>query len=230
MNTSDNTTPFNAAQYDENVVKVIPYYELFHAQTIDLVKTVQPNPSLWLDTGCGTGRLVEQAYQVFANTRFVLADPSAGMLSLARQRLGHLNERVAFVPDPMGHDLIHSLEQSPQVITAIICHHYSRPDDRRQMTEDIYTLLAGCGVYITFEIIRPPSARTFDVSVARWRRLQLANGRKETEVNQHLARFDNSVFPITISEHIQLLKDTGFAEVDLFWASYMQAGFYAIKG
>ena len=84
-------------------------------------------------------------------------------------------------------------------------------------------------MYITFEIIQPPSIRAFDISVSRWKHLQLSHGRDEAEVNQHLARFDNQVFPITITEHIQLLKECGFKVVDLFWASYMQAGFYAIK-
>jgi tRNA (cmo5U34)-methyltransferase len=42
MKQSDNTTPYNAREYDNNVRKTIPFYELFHAETIDLVKSLKP--------------------------------------------------------------------------------------------------------------------------------------------------------------------------------------------
>jgi tRNA (cmo5U34)-methyltransferase len=55
MAKTDNTTPYNAADYDAGVRKIMPFYEQFHRQAIDLVKTVVPEPRLWLDTGCGRG-------------------------------------------------------------------------------------------------------------------------------------------------------------------------------
>lgn len=33
----------------------------------------------------------------------------------------------------------------------------------------------------------------------------------------------------TIKEHIDLLNKTGFRTAKLFWHSYMQSGFYAVK-
>lgn len=37
------------------------------------------------------------------------------------------------------------------------------------------------------------------------------------------------VFPITLEQHIELLKKCGFRSVNVLWASYLQAGFWAIK-
>jgi tRNA (cmo5U34)-methyltransferase len=48
-------------------------------------------------------------------------------------------------------------------------------------------------------------------------------------VEQHLARFDTEYLPITVSEHLQLLRNCGFRTGQLLWYSHMQAGFYAIK-
>jgi tRNA (cmo5U34)-methyltransferase len=45
----------------------------------------------------------------------------------------------------------------------------------------------------------------------------------------HFERFDSEYFPITIEEHLKLLRACGFKTVGLFWYSYMQAGFYGIK-
>ena len=49
------------------------------------------------------------------------------------------------------------------------------------------------------------------------------------EVKEHLERFDAEYFSIAVEEHLKLLRETGFKTVELFWYSYMQAGFYCIK-
>ena len=36
-------------------------------------------------------------------------------------------------------------------------------------------------------------------------------------------------FPLTMEQHIQLLKSVGFRKVHVFWISYMQMGIYAMK-
>ena len=52
---NDNKTPHKSSEYDIKVRKTIPFYECFHQQTINLIKTIKPNVKKWLDTGCGTG-------------------------------------------------------------------------------------------------------------------------------------------------------------------------------
>jgi len=48
-------------------------------------------------------------------------------------------------------------------------------------------------------------------------------------VENHLKRFNVEYFPINIEEHLSLLRKSGFSVVEMFWYSYMQAGFYCIK-
>ena len=86
MLTSDNTTPHKAAEYDKAVRQTIPFYEAIQSQVVDLVRTIKPEASCWLDTGCGTGYLVEIAVPYFPQTSFILTDPSEPMLKQARIR------------------------------------------------------------------------------------------------------------------------------------------------
>jgi tRNA (cmo5U34)-methyltransferase len=191
---------------------------------------VIPTPRLWLDTGCGTGHLVEQALVDFPQTHFVLADPSEAMLDQARQRLqGADPNRVSFMHSPTCEIMAIRLGQAPDVITAVMCHHYARAEQRRKMTQVCRELLAPGGVYITFENIRPDSEEAIRIGLRRWRRFQEEAGRDDSAIEQHLARFDTEYFPITVSEHLQVLKDCGFRTAQLLWYSHMQAGFYAIK-
>ncbi len=81
---SDNATPHSVATYDSQVRNTIPYYDAFHEQTINLIKATHFEPQRWLDTGCGTGTLIEKALPYFPNARFVLVDPSVQMLEAAK--------------------------------------------------------------------------------------------------------------------------------------------------
>jgi len=121
MSKIDNASAYDSGIYDSNIVNVLPYYTEFHAQVMDLVKTMGLNAPEWLDTGCGTGTLALRALSENNSIRFTLADPSAQM-------------------------------------------------------------------------------------------------RRGVEV-----------FPITIEEHLKLLKECGFTSVNVLWQSYLQAGFWAIK-
>jgi len=48
----DNLSAHNASDYDQQVRRTIPFYDLIHKEIIRLVKTVQPNGSAWVETGC----------------------------------------------------------------------------------------------------------------------------------------------------------------------------------
>ncbi|MCX5798770.1 MAG: class I SAM-dependent methyltransferase, partial [Proteobacteria bacterium] len=69
---SDNKTPHKSDEYDLKVRQTIPYYESFHNETIDLINTINPNVNTWLDTGCGTGSLIDSAVNKFPNCTFIL--------------------------------------------------------------------------------------------------------------------------------------------------------------
>ena len=122
MTPNDNATAHPAHQYDAEVRKVIPFYDTIQSETLDLVRTVAGEPAQWVDTGAGTGALVERALAAFPRTRFVLADPSEAMLAQARLRLsGAKVERVTLLPAVDSAGLARVKPQlHAQVVTAIM--------------------------------------------------------------------------------------------------------------
>jgi tRNA (cmo5U34)-methyltransferase len=230
MKRSDNKTPYKASEYDDNVRATIPFYEMFHSETIDLVKTIKPKAKYWLDTGCGTGILVEKAFSQFPDTFFILADPSKEMLMRAKERLRSVpSGRISFMECVGSENLPKNFARQPEVITAVMCHHYFKPEQRRKAVKACFDALAPGGIFISFENIYPDSEKHIEISLQRWKRFQLSKGRSPQTVEQHLDRFNKEYFPIHISEHIKLLRECGFSTCELFWYSQMQAGFYAIK-
>lgn len=227
---SDNSTPYNASDYEREVFRTIPFYRFFHTETIDLVRTLLPDPSVWLDTGCGTGYLAEQALPLLPKTRFLLADPAPAMLDRARFRLSRFpSDRIGFLGTLATEELAGAVPETPRVISAIQCHHYGGDEARRRATDVCFRLLEKGGLYVTFENIRPATLRGVEIGLDRWSNFQTEAGRSQEAVDEHRARFGKNYFPITVAQHLELLKSAGFSTVEIFWLSQMQAGFYAIK-
>mgnify|MGYP000846048666 CR=1 FL=1 len=225
-----NSTPHLPEDYDTQVSRVIPYYTSIHQEALYLVKALPFTPDLWLDTGCGTGSFVKKAIQEFPNTRFLLLDPSEGMLQQAREKLsGCSTARLEFMQPSPTQDLKWERSDKPDVITAIQCHHYLCVEERVKATKVCYGLLKEEGAYITFENIRPLTEAGIIVGKQYWGNFQLSMGKTQEEVDKHLARFDVEYFPITVEDHLRSLKEAGFRTVEILWYSYMQAGFYCIK-
>ncbi len=222
---SDNTTAHPASEYEQEVKKTIPFHAAILDQILETAFALIPDPSRWLDTGCGPGRLVSLAQKVAPDTHFTLADPSPAMIALAREHNPALPaERFVTA----GSEALPALAPF-DVITAILCHHYfADPADRARALRRCRDLLAPGGALLIVENVRAESAIGHALQRRRWTAWQHAQGRDAATVELQLAREGTRFFPIRVSEHQALLGDLGFAAVELIYRGYGQAGFLAI--
>ncbi len=224
----DNATAHSASEYDENIRKTIPHYDDFHEAVIDTVSAMGAEPEVWVDVGCGTGTLVENALIRFPSTTYYLCDPSAAMLEVTRRRLGGRAGVTIFPPvDARGARLENG--RRADVVTAIQSLHYQDLESRKASIANCHGLLRDGGLFVSFENIRPLTDRGTEIGKSRWRRFQERSGRSPAEAERHLARFGVEYFPITVEEYLRLLRDVGFRTVEVLWYSCMQAGFYGIR-
>jgi tRNA (cmo5U34)-methyltransferase len=229
MSTNNNLSSHTAQEYDSQVRKTIPWYDAFSDITFELIKVVCPSPELWLDTGCGTGTLILKAADIFSSAKFVCCDPSEPMITEAKNKLSHIPPERIEILKPATTQNINWKEDSSDIVTAFMCHHYLSVEERIKASYKCFNLLKDGGVYITFENISPATDYGIKNGLAMWGTYQLSQGKPEEEINKHLSRFGVELKPITIQKHIEILKNCGFKTVELFWYTYMQAGFYAIK-
>jgi tRNA (cmo5U34)-methyltransferase len=222
----DNTTSHRAVDYEAEVVRTIPFHGEILDQAIDAALAVQATPARWLDTGCGPGRLVEKARAVCA-AEFSLADPSPAMLAIARARHPEISAarfheaRSDGLPDLGPFD----------VVTAIQCHHYYEDEaGRARALSRCFALLGPGGVFVTFENVRAATPEGEAIARARWRAWLRRQGRSEQAAEAQLAREGTHFFPIRVDQHERLLREAGFATLELIWRAYGQAGFLCVKG
>lgn len=223
----DNKSAHTSSKYDLEIGKTIPYYTAFHDEAINFIRAYNHNPVNWLDTGCGTGTFASKVLGKFQLSELVLADPSTEMLEIAESKLSK-NQAVHFInSDTISLNIENNYFQ---VITAIQSHHYLQMAVRERTTKRCYDLLQSGGIFITFENTRPLTNGSTEIIKNYWGQFQAEQGKAIDQVKKHLDRFDTEYFPITVDQHINLYTRTGFKVVDIFWKSYMQAGFYCIKG
>lgn len=224
MKMKDNLSAYSSNDYDNRVNSVLPYYQEFHFQILDLVKVLNKDKIRWLDTGCGTGNLTQKALEYFDNIEFTLCDPSENMLKTAENKLGHKNIQY-FNIDSQHLDFDNEFD----IVTAVQSHHYLDMESRKTAAKHCYQALKQSGIYITFENIALSTPQSDVIGIERWKRFLASNGKTTEEIKSHVSRRGTEVFPITVEQHIKLLRECGFRSVDILWASYMQAGLFAIK-
>ena len=80
-----------------------------------------------------------------------------------------------------------------------------------------------------FENVKMSTDESDDLTLKRWVHFLEEHGNSPEDVKMQLGRRGTEVLPITIEKHIELLREVGFKSVNLLWASYLQAGIWAIK-
>lgn len=221
---TDNKSAYNSDVYDEKIVNVLPYYREYHGQIMDLVESMGFDDPDWLDTGCGTGTLARRVLEERSDVKFTLCDPSEKMLAEAKEKLAERDIRFFNIS---SQEL--TFESEFDIVTAVQCHHYLQPNERRDAVTKCRRALRDNGVFITFENIRMSSDLNDPIALSRWARFLADHGNSPEDVENHIRRRGTEVFPITIEEHLRLLRECGFKTADLLWSSYLQAGFWAIK-
>jgi tRNA (cmo5U34)-methyltransferase len=165
------------------------------------------------------------ARDVSPNTDFFLADPSEGMLTLARARHADLPDGRFFLVPSEDLPRVEPFE----VITAVQCHHYLSPAARERAVRKCHSLLVRGGVLVVFENVRSETERGQELQRSRWAAWLRSKGRSEQAVMAHAAREGTQYFPLRPSEHVALLQRAGFSTVETIWRAYGQAGFLAIS-
>lgn len=67
------------------------------------------------------------------------------------------------------------------------------------------------------------------VYLEKWKRYQMSQGKSIEESERHIERYGKDYFPITLEEHLKLMRNCGFRVVEILWLSNMQAGIWGMK-
>lgn len=219
----DNITAFSSSDYNEKIRETIPYYDEFYKEIIELIHTLNKRVS-WLDVGCGTGNMAEKAIGKIELESFTFCDISSNMIESVKKKflLSNMNFIVKSVLELQYRNKF-------DVVTSIQVNHYLHSDERIVAVNNCYEALKNNGLFITFENFAPYTEQGKELYLKKWMNFQVASGKSQDESQNHIERYNKEYFPISISEHIELMKNCGFRTVEILWVSCMQVGLMGIK-
>lgn len=221
---NDNATPFKPSEYDQKIKITLPFYEDFYDQIVEVVNAYFGRKLTWLDIGCGTGKMAEVAFLKTPIAHFTFCDSSPQMIEIARRRFSDKN--TTFITSSIQKL---GIEQKFNVITAVQVFHYFSKEDRLSATEKCYNILEHDGLFMSFENFSPHSKEAEPLFLKRWGLYQLSQGKSRADCDEHLGRYGKQYFPISISEHLNVLRQSGFQTAEIFWLSNMQVGLLGMK-
>ena len=175
----DNRSAYNSNVYDANIVSTLPYYREYHNQIIDLVRTTGLNDICWLDTGCGTGTLANRVFEEREDVRFTLCDPSEKMLERAKEKLNGKDIRFLNI---QSQEL--EFDSEFDIVTAVQCHHYLKPEARRTAVQNCCRALKDNGIFVTFENIKMTTDESDMIALKRWENF-LSEHLNDPELNNY---------------------------------------------
>ena len=200
-------------------------YDILRQRVVDIVKGHDPNPRIWLDTGCGCGGSARYPVQMFKETQFVLADPSEDNIRAAKETMQG-EQRCLYVTNPTHR--LNMGDNTIDVITAIMSHHYYKDmKEKASATANCYRMLKGHGIYIATEHVR--YERDQEYMDEQWAGYMRSKALPEEMVQEMLSRRFDEYFPLTEDEMISHIKDAGFTKVNVFWRTCSDIGIVAIK-
>ena len=183
-----------------------------------------------LDLGCGDGFFAEEFLNDFSDVNLTLSDGSGDMLLAARKRLNkwpNVKYIRASFQEAIEYDLLSG--KFDFVYSSFAIHHLQLADKKRLYSK-IYDVLNPGGCFVHNDVIAPMSDWIESWYLRLWREWidqypdKTASAGMDVIPEKYKESPDD--FPDTLETHIDILKETGFKNVDCF----LKYGIFALFG
>lgn len=244
MSDYDNIEPKEKWEFDESVTNVfenmlersIPQYDLMRKSVADLAYDIinqsdyKKSVFQILDLGCSNGLMLEALYKRFdGEGNYFGVDVSEPMLKDAKYRF--LDEIIAHRVSIDTCDLRLAFPQGVfDIITSILTLQFIPIDYRQQIIQQIYNHISNKdGCFIMVEKVLGNTAQLNNLFVKNYYRMKSNNEYSQEQIERKRLSLEGVLVPVTNDWNIQLLKQAGFRQVDVFWRWMNFVGYIAIK-
>ncbi|MEN8133224.1 MAG: methyltransferase [Pseudomonadota bacterium] len=238
-NRADRDTGYapNSWEFDAQVTKVfddmlrrsIPQYDVMRKTCFDVAcKFVQPGTSI-VDLGCSRGEALAPLVDHFGESnRYIGVEVSPPMLEASKDRFKEYIRRGIVEINDL--DLRKDYPQvSASVTMAVFMVQFTPIEYRAHILKRIYEHTEGKGVFIFVEKVLGSSATMDELLVDQYHALKFENGYNDDEIRRKKLSLEGKLVPVTAAWNEELLRSSGFEEIECFWRWMNFAGWIAFK-
>jgi len=178
-----------------------------------------------IDIGSSTGLLCNKIYKrnIDKNIRITGIDVSKDMIDYANNH--YANKNCSFIND----DAINIDFEKPDVIVAYYTVQFIHTAYRQQLINKIYASLNWGGAFFMFEKTRGSDARFQDIITGVYFDYKLEEGYSKEEIMSKFMSLKGVLEPFSTQGNIDMLKRTGFTDINTIFKFVPFEGFLAIK-
>ena len=235
---SEKETVWGEGGFDERFLNfrdvIVPCMGNLEAVFYDFFKNlIKEDSPLVCELGCGDGATMEGLLRMNPAIRGVLVDGSSFMLEQAKRRLSAFGT-MEYVESDFSELTNNGLgRRGFHLVYSSLALHHLEKEDKRHLLKHVERALLSGGYFVNMDIVVPPSKdieewyeRVYRVEMdeaARKRGIESVADEviKRASAPEHRKRL------LTLEEELELLKETGFIEVECY---YKYMGFCVYGG
>ena len=214
-----------AKEFDERVLKIIPYYTEMLDALLLAVPFAEDSSFEAIDLGSGTGTVAKLLKERFPKAKITCLDFSEKMLQIAKGKLQNFSDVsyksanfLEFEFDPK-YDL---------VISSLALHHLESDEIKRDFFKKILEALKPKGIFYNADVVLASSEKLQTKYMEKWANFTAKN-LSAAEVQNNLVRYKNEDMPAKLTDQLNWLAEIGFKEVEVIWKYYNFAVYGGVK-
>ena len=106
------------------------------------------------------------------------------------------------------------------MIQILTLHHLLNDDDKKVFYNKIYDALNSGGVFINADVITGSDKFLQEIYLEKWMKYMERNMSKEEIEEKWLPNYYSEDRPIPIMQHLKMLDEVGFSDIDVIWKYY----------
>ncbi|NLS06556.1 carboxy-S-adenosyl-L-methionine synthase CmoA [Rhizobium sp. P32RR-XVIII] len=218
-----------AGVFDDMVSRSVPFYEEMQRMVCELARDfARPGTNLY-DIGCSTATtlLMLDAF-LDEGVKFIGIDNAPEMLEKAKVKIQQA-ETSRQIDLRVG-DLHQGLAMTDaSVVTMLLTLQFVRPLHRERVIKQIYSGLNEQGCLLLIEKLTSEDTMFNRLFIDHYYDFKRRNGYSEIEISKKREALENVLIPYRLEENVQLLKETGFRQIEVFFRWYNFCGIIAVK-
>ena len=206
-----------ANEYDQIIIRLIPYYTQMVKALIATIPFDPDSSFKAIDIGCGTGTISQKITECFPNIQITCLDIAENMLKLAQHKLADHKKSNFILADINDFSFDESYDV---IVSSLALHHLVSMEDKIEFYIKIYDALSPGGIFFNADVIMGSGDYLQQVYIEKWKAFMSKQVSSEEIENTWLPNYYREDHPAPLLEQLSWLKDIGFIDTDVIWKYY----------
>jgi tRNA (cmo5U34)-methyltransferase len=218
-----------AAVFDDMVDRSVPFYAEIQRMISEMGRDYAVKGTNLYDLGCSTGTsMILLNRTVDQDVKFIGLDDSREMLAKCEDKLKQTG--ISREYELQYADLNSKLTlANASVINLCLTLQFVRPLNRQRLLGEIYAGLNTNGCLLLTEKVLGEESMFNRQFISYYYGMKRRHNYSELAISQKREALENVLIPYKLEENKQLLRDSGFRMIDVFFKWYNFCGIIAVK-